>query len=295
MTEPPERRPAIEPSAAIVTDSVACLPGDLIERYGITIVPVNFLAGGKLWRDWVDITPTEAYKLFLQDPESFKTSAASPEEFLEAYRAAARRSRNVLCITISARLSMMHEAALLARSLAAAALPGVRIEVMDSRQATSSEGMIALAAARAAAEGKPFEEVTAAAEAMRERVKVIMFLDTLRHVYRTGRIPRVASQVGAALNIRPLLTIRQGIRVVGLARSRQRGIERILRQLRADAGEGPVHVAVTHAYAPEDAEKLRDRIAAEFNAPELWVAEFSPVMGYATGTGTLGISYYTGD
>jgi len=243
----------------------------------------------------VDITPTEAYKLFLQDPDAFKTSAASPEEFLEAYRSAARRAPNVLCITLSTKLSMMHEAALLAREMAITKLAGVRVEVMDSWQATSSEGMIALGAARAAAAGKPFEEVMATARDLRERVKLIMFLDTLKHVYRTGRIPKVASQIGAALNIKPLLTARQTVKFLGIVRSKQKGIERILRQLRADAGDGPVHVAVTHAYAPDDAEALRKRITAEFNAPDLWMAEFSPVLGYATGTGTLGISYYTGD
>lgn len=278
-----------------MTDSVGCLPRDLVEQHGITIIPVNFLVGGRLRRDWVDITPTEAYELFLQDPDSFKTSAASPEEFLEAYRSAAERTPNVLCITLSTKLSMMYEAALLARDLGATELPDVRIEVMDSWQATSSEGMIALGAARAANAGKPFEEVMATARDLRERVKVIMFLNTLKHVYRTGRIPRVASQIGAALNIKPLLTVRQSVKFLGVARSKQKGIERILLQLRQDAGDGPVHVAVTHAYAPDDAEALRERIAADFNVPDLWVSEFSPVMGYATGTGTLGISYYTGD
>ena len=265
-----------------------------MERHGITIVPINFLAGGKLWRDWVDITPTEAYKLFLKEPDSFKTSAASPEEFIEAFRAASRVSPNVLYVALSSKLSTMHESALIAQKMAAAELPGVRIEVMDSWQATSSEGMIALGAARAAEAGKPFKDVVAAAEDLRERVKVIMFLNTLKHVYRTGRIPKVASQIGAALNIKPLLTVRQSVKFFGVARSKKSGIERILRHLREDAGDGPVHVAVTHAYAPDDAEALRARIAAEFDAPDLWVAEFSPVMGYATGTGTLGISYHTG-
>jgi DegV family protein with EDD domain len=274
---------------------VACLPRNLVERYGIGIVPVNFYAGGRLWRDLVDITPTEAYKLFLKDPDSFKTSAASPEDFLDAYRAAARRSPNVLCITLSICLSTMYESARLAAEMAKAELPGVKVTVMDSWQATSSEGMIALAAARAAEAGKPFHEVIAVAADIRERVRVVMFLDTLRHVYRTGRIPKIASQLGAALNIKPMLTIRKSVHFMGMARSRPRGIERILRQLRSDAGDRPVHVAVSHAYAPKDAEALCERIRAEFDAPDLWLTEFSPVMGYATGTGTLGISYHTDD
>ncbi len=63
---------------AIVTDSVACLPKELVEQYGIKIVPVNFYFGDRVYRDWVDITPSEAYELFLKDPESFKTSRSLP-------------------------------------------------------------------------------------------------------------------------------------------------------------------------------------------------------------------------
>lgn len=272
---------------------MACLPRDLIAQYGIRIVPVIFYAGGRVWRDWTDLTPAEAYKLFLEDPDSFKTSAASPEDFLEAYREAARRAPNVLCLTLATQLSGMYESARIAGEMAKRELPGVNVHVMDSWQVTCSEGMVVLAAARAAAAGKPFEEVIAAAEDLRERVRVVMFLDTLKHVYRTGRIPKIASQIGAALTIKPLLTIRKGVHFMGVARSRRRGIERMLRQLRTDTGDGPVHVAVTHAYAPDDAAALYERIRTEFNAPDLWLAEFSPVMGYATGTGTLGISYHT--
>ena len=77
---------------AIVTDSIACLPRELVEQYGIGIIPINFYAGGKLYKDWENITPSEAYELFLQDPESFKTSAINPEDCFEAYRQANKLS-----------------------------------------------------------------------------------------------------------------------------------------------------------------------------------------------------------
>ena len=241
----------------------------------------------------MDITPTEAYKLFLEEPDSFKTSAASPEECLDALRTASRKAESILCVTISNKLSMQHDSVQHARRMAENALSGVRVEVLDSLQATSSEGMVALAAARAAAEGKDMEEVIRAAEYVRDNVRVVMFLDTLRHVYRSGRIPKIASKIGAALNIKPMLTVNGTVRFLGIARTRKQGIERIMRMLRNEAGTKPVHVAVTHAYALEEAEKLKDRIASEFNCTELWLSEFSPVMGYACGTGTIGISFYT--
>jgi DegV family protein with EDD domain len=187
---------------------------------------------------------------------------------------------------------MMYSAAGDARELARTEIPGTTIEVMDSYTATPSEGMVALAAARAAAEGKDLTEVIRTAEEVRDKVSAIVFLDTIRHVYRSGRIPKIASQIGSVLNIKPLLTVSQVVHFTGMARNRKQGIERLLRMMRDKVGDSPVHVAVTHAYAPDEAEKLKERVAAEFNCIELWLAEFSPVMGYACGTGTVGVAFY---
>jgi len=272
---------------------VACLNRELAEKYEIGIIPINFYAGGKIYRDWVDITPTEAYKLFLEDPDSFNSSAASPAECLEAFKKAGLTAPKVLCITLSVKLSTLYNAALDAVELARQELPGITIEVMDSLQATPSEGMIALAAARAVAEGKDLPDVIRAAEKVRDSVKSIILLDTIRHVYRSGRIPKLASMVGSALNIRPILTVSGAVHFIGMVHSRKQGIERILMMMKDRVGDRPVRVAVTHAYALEEAEKLKARIAAEFNCVEIWLSEFSPVMGYACGTGTVGIAFYT--
>ena len=280
---------------AIVTDSIACLTREQIARYGIEIIPVNFYACGKLYRDLVDITPSEAYELFLKEPESFKSSAASPEDCLQAYRSASQRAKNILCITVSSELSMMCNAAQDAKELAKAELPEISIEVMDSQTATPSEGFIVLAAARAAAVGKDMAEVLGAAEDVKNRVNTIVFLDTIRHVYRSGRIPKIASQIGSMLNIKPILTISGKVHFTAAVRNRKHGIERILQMMREKVGQSPVHVSVLHAYALDEAEKLKERVASEFDCTEMWIAEFSPVMGYACGTGTVGVAFYTED
>lgn len=164
---------------------------------------------------------------------------------------------------------------------------------MDSQLATASEGFVALAAARAAAEGKDLAEVSAAANEIKNKVSSIILLDTIRHVYRSGRIPKIASQVGSMFNIRPILTISGVVHFKGAVRNRKHGIERILQMMRDKVGQKPIHVAVMHAYALEEAKKLKERVASEFNCAELWLSEFSPVMGYACGTGTLGLAFYT--
>jgi DegV family protein with EDD domain len=281
---------------AIVADSIACLTREQVEQYGITIAPIPVSFQGKIYRDWVDITPSEAYELFLKDPESFKTAGASPGIFIEAYREASKRAKNILCVTLSARLSGACEAAKQAIDEIKKELPQLSVAVVDSKTVTAAEGFIALAAARAAEVGQDLAEVVKAAEEMRERVTFLIILDTIRHVYRTGRIPKIAAMAGSMINIKPILTSSGGIiRFVTAARSRERGIDKMLKIMRNRVGQKPVHVAVMHAYAPDEAEKLKERVAAEFNCAELWVTELSPVMGYATGTGTLGLAFYFED
>ena len=186
----------------------------------------------------------------------------------------------------------MYGAASEAKELARTELPETTIEVIDSHTATPSEGMVALAAARATVEGKDLTEVMRTAEEIRDKVSAIVFLDTIRHVYRSGRIPKIASQIGSVLNIKPLLSVSKVVHFTGMARNRKQGIERLLQMMRDKVGDSPVHAAVTHAYALDEAEKLKERVASEFNCIELWLSEFSPVMGYACGTGTVGVAFY---
>jgi DegV family protein with EDD domain len=284
---------------AIVADSICCIPRELVEQYGITIAPIPISFQGKIYRDWVDITPSQAYELFLKDPESFKTAGASPGIFLEAYREASKQAKNILCVTLSAKLSGAYDAAKQAIGEVKKELPQISVEVVDSKTVTASEGFVALAGARAAEAGKSLTEVVTAAEEMRDRVLFLALVDTIRHVYRTGRIPKIAAVAGSMLNIKPILAISPKtsgvVHFIGAVRSRERGIEKMLKIMRDRVGQSPAHVAVMHAYAPEDAEKLKERVAAEFNCAELWVTEFSPVMGYATGTGTLGLAFYKED
>jgi DegV family protein with EDD domain len=278
---------------AIVTDSIANIPKEMAEQYKITIIPIVLFVQGHLYRDGEDITPSEAYKLFLHDPEDFKTSPASPGQYLEAFRKASNQANNILCVTLSSKLSTEYQMASLAKEQAKTEIPQASIEVLDSETATVAEGLIALAAAQTAEEGKEFAEVVKEAREVKDRVNFLILLDTIKHVYRTGRIPKVASQMGSLFKIKPILTSSSGlIKFKGMVRNREKGIDHILKILRDRVGESPVHIAVTHAYAQDEAQKMKERIASEFNCAELFITEFSPVMGYATGPGTLGFAYY---
>lgn len=89
----------------VITDSTSSLNKDLADKYNIGIVPIGIYSGGKVYRDWVDINPNEAYELFLKDPDDFTTSPSSPGQFLEAYRQVSNYASGILCITLSSKLS----------------------------------------------------------------------------------------------------------------------------------------------------------------------------------------------
>jgi len=279
---------------AIVADSIACLTREMVEQYEIRIVPSNIHFEDKVYRDWVDISPSEAYRLLEKNPDHFSTSAPSPADYLDIYRELSKRAESILCITLSAELSVLHDAARVAKEQAKEELPQTTIELLDSQTAAAAEGFVVLAAARAVAEGKSLAEAIKAAEEVRGKVCIPMVLEPIRHVYRSGRVPKVAAQIGSALSVKPIVTISDGaVRFVTIARTKERGVNRLLQMMREKVGENPVHVAVVHADALEEAQRLKQRVASEFNCIELWLSEFSPLMGYATGPGLVGLAFYT--
>jgi len=282
---------------AIIADSIACIPKGQADDYSIRIIPVNILFNGRVYRDFIDLSSTQAYEFLEKAPEFWKSSAASPEDYLEAYRELSQHAQGILVVTISSKLSMFYNSAQAAKEIFKEESSQTDIEVLDSETVAAAEGLIALAAARTAAEGKPFDEVVAIVKKVKDRVKLIGLLETIRYVYRTGRMPKVASEIGSMFSIKPILTGSNGrINFAAAARTKQSGVEKMLQIMKNHIGSSePVHVAVMHADALEEAQKLKERIAAEFNCVEIFITDFSPIMGYATGRGTLALAYYRDD
>jgi DegV family protein with EDD domain len=189
------------PKVVIVTDSVACLPYEQVKQYGIRVVPIKILFGAKTYRDGVDLTPSEAYQLLAKAPDSFSTSPSSPADYADIFGELVRNGNSVFCLAISSKLSTVFNVARLAAEQVKQQLPESSIEVMDSKNATASQGFIALAAAQAAAKGNKLDEVVDIADTVRGRVQFLLALKTIRHAYRTGRIPKIATQMGSLLGL----------------------------------------------------------------------------------------------
>ncbi len=244
---------------AIVTDSVACLTREQVEQYGIRIVPVNVMFGDEIYRNGVDLTMSEAYRLLERAPEHFSTSPASPTCYANVFRELGAQAQDILCVTISSKLSTLFNVATLAKEQVRDEIPQTTIEIMDSKTAAAGEALIVLDAARVAVQSNELTEVTQAAQIVRDRVHVACFLDTIRYVYRTGRIPKIAAQVGAMLSVKPIVTISDGlVQFAGVTRTTQHGVEKLIETMRQKVGAEPVHVAVVHADALEEGEKLKE-------------------------------------
>ena len=282
---------------AIVTDTTACVPRDQVGKYGIELVPIDLIFGDKVYRDGIDISPSEFYALQRQAKKPPTTSGSLPGPFLEAYHRASQRASSILCISISSKFSGMFNSARVAMKMAKEALPNVDIEVLECATAAAGQGLVVLAAAKAAASGKSLAEVVDVATSVMQRVNLFATLDNLHYLVKGGRVPKVAALASSLLRIKPIFTVNNGeAHPVTNVRTNPGAMKHIVKLMGQRVVEGqPLHAAVMHADALDRAEELRDEISSRFDCTELFITEFTPVMGVHTGPGVIGVAFYSGD
>jgi DegV family protein with EDD domain len=279
---------------AIVTDTTACVPPEQVARYNIEVVPIQLIVEDKTYRDGIDINPTEFYALLRQAKRMPTTSSSSPDHYLEAYRRASLRAPSILCLTEPSKFSVMLNSARIAADIARNTLRSTAIEVLECTTAAAGQGLVALAAARAAALDKPLETVKEIAGNIMSRVNLLATLDTLQYLAKSGRVPQAAAMVNSILNIKPIFTLNHSdAHTVALPRTMKSAINRMLKLMEPMMAKGrPLHVAVMHADALEQAMSFKNRIVSQFECREIFITEFTPVMGVHTGPGLIGVAFY---
>jgi DegV family protein with EDD domain len=281
---------------ATITDSTCCIPQELIERYHIHLVPALIIHEGRSYRDRIDISPTEIYKVMRQRKNLPTTSVPSPEDFLRTYRELSQKAESILCITVTSLQSGVFNMASSAKEMAKDVIPNTVINVIDSRAVAGSLGFIVLEAARIASQGAELAKVTEVAQSMMSKVSSYFVLDTLYYLARTGRVARAAAWAGSILNVKPIVAHFPSVgetTPVARPRSRTKAIEHMLEIMTERIGNSRAHVMVEHADELEEAEKFKAAINSRFNCVELYVTEFTPSMGVHAGPGVLGASFYT--
>ena len=276
-------------AVAVVTDSAACVPPDLVCRYDIHIVPFRLVLDGRVMQDGVEVRPPEFHRWLRSSSQPPSTSQPPVGQFVDVYRQLARQGKDIISIHIPREISGTVDAARLAASM----VPEASIAVIDSRTATIAEGFVALAAARAAHAGASLGEVVAAAE--RAIANVDLFacvpLATVASLQRTGRSGQAEALLEAPLNITPVLRLQNGrVAIAGVARNRQRGIAKMLTLVRRKAGNNLVRLATFHASDQEEANKVAERLLPSLRATEFYITELTPVMAVHTGPGVIGVA-----
>ena len=273
---------------AVVTDSTAYLPPDMVEGYGIHVVPLYVVLAGRSGREGIDIGPGDVARALATRGQTVSTSRPTTGDFVAAYRQALDEgAEKIVSIHLSAELSSTSDAA----RLAAAQVGEHIVTVVDSRSAAMGSGFAVLAAARSAAMGADAAQVASTARDMAATTRTFFVVDTLEHLRRGGRIGSAAAVLGSALAVKPVLHVQEG-RVVPLekVRTSARALNRLVQRAVETAGDEPTSLAVHHLAAAEKAQRLaaelRERVP---QLRELHVSELGAAIGAHVGPGAVGI------
>jgi len=277
---------------AIVTDSSAYIPNDLIKEYSITVVPQVLIWGNESYDDGVDIQPTEFYTRLKNAKVMPSSSQVTPASFHKIYKRLLDEKYDILAILIADKLSGTIASAKQAKEF----FPDAVIQIFDSNSTAMALGFQVLAVARALAKGASLEECLALAEKARDHTGVVFTVDTLEFLRRGGRIGGAAAFLGTALNIKPILELKDGrIEPIEKVRTRKKALDRLIELVEdRSGGRRPIRLATLHANAQSDAESVLETARVKFGAIESILSEVSPVIGTHAGPGTVGLAFMAG-
>ena len=271
----------------IVTDSTADLSPELIKELGITVVPLYVRFGKDVYRDREEITEDDFYQRLLQDPTHPTTTQPTPQDFAEVYRQLSSKADGIISIHISEKLSGTCSSALQGKKLVEKGCP---IEVIDSKTTSMALGLLVMAAATIAKTGKSLPQVAEDVKQIVSSVKLLVIFDTLKYLAKGGRIGKAKSLLGSVLNVKPILTIKDGEFVpVGQVRSRSKGIERLFDFAKDTADIEDL--AVIYSTTPDEAKSLAERISSTLSLKQARIARLGPVLGVHGGPGVLAVAF----
>ena len=276
---------------AIVTDSTAYIPPELVRKYGLHVAPQILIWGEETLRDGIDIQPDEFYARLKTAKTMPTTSQVTIAYFKELFEKVAGEGRQILAVLISSKLSGTISSAVQAKEL----VPQAKIEIVDSMSTAMALGFQVLAAARAAEAGRSFAEVTDVARGAAAHTGIVFAVDTLEFLHRGGRIGGASRLLGTALNLKPVLELNDGrIEPIEKIRTKAKARARLLDIVEERVkGKGNLRLATVHAGVKAEATELLEQAVARLKPIETIVAEASPVVGNHAGPGTVGLAYST--
>lgn len=280
----------------IVTDSTASIPEIILHKLNINTVAYYIHRGNEVLRDLVTIKRDSFYDWMKIAQSVPKTASPGPGDYFRMYKKVIEEynTNEIISIHMTSKGSGAYQAALVAKRMIQEKFSGLNIEVIDTLNVSLCQGWIAIEAARAALENRSIEDILSRIRELIPKVKMLQTADTLKYLYLGGRIGRAKHLVGSMLNIKPLISMENGIIVsVGQTRSMHQAYKKMVELVVDRIGaDGRVKVAFVHAAAYAEVVKLKKLFQSQVAVDESFIAELSPALGVHSGPGTVGFCYF---
>jgi len=270
-------------SIKIITDSTSDISSELAESLGITVVPVYVRFGDKVYRDGVDLTNEQFYRMLKSSPVHPATSQPAPEDFAKIFGECANKTDGIISIHISSKISGTYNSALLASNTVNS---DCRIEVIDSKFNSGGLALVVMEAARMAKAGLGMNEITEKIKETIENVKMFGMFDTVKYLKFSGRVKKIFLSTASILNIRLLLTFHNGdIVPAGMARTFDKGMEKIVHLVKKNSGIK--ELLIVHSEVPDKANQLKEQISEFIDSGKVMILQLGAGLGVHGGPGVL--------
>jgi DegV family protein with EDD domain len=278
----------------VVTDSTADLSPEMIEQYGIKVVPLDVLIAGTVYKDKIDITNDEFYKILRSTKELPTTSQPSPAVFAETYRELADEgAEHIISIHLSSDLSGTYQSSVLAAEIVK---DTVTVHHFDSRTATMGLGLLVLSVARMVESGKKLDEILTTTKRIIQEMDLYFLLDSLDNLHKGGRIGKASHLFGSLLNIKPVLNLSNGV-ISAYEKVRgnkdNKALERLIEILAEKIDPSKkLYCAVAYCDNREVAEYIVERLKDHVDCDEFIYLQIGSVVGTHIGMGATGMAFY---
>jgi DegV family protein with EDD domain len=281
-------------NVAVLTDSCASIPEELLERLHIRTVAYYIHRGSEVLRDLVTIQRDEFLRWLPTARVVPTTACPGPGDYFDAYKQLAEEGTDeIISIHMTSNASGAYQAATIAQAKIKEEYPNLQIEVVDTQNASLCQGWMVIEAARAALAGLSLDRITALVKKMIPLTRMIQTADTLKYLYLGGRIGKAQHLMGSMLNIKPLIGMVEGVIVpLGKTHSRGQAYQKMAEMVAETVGRGKVKIAYVHAGALKEVEKIKELVESKVEVVESFFAELSPALAVHTGPGTAGVCYF---
>ena len=270
----------------IVTDSTADLSPEVVKELGITVVPEYVLFGEKTYRDGIDISYDELYEKLVNDPKLPSTSQPTPSDFTKVYQELSKETDEIISIHLSGKLSGTYSSALQGKKILA---NKCNISVIDSDLVSMGLGMLVMSAAKSALNNEnPAKLIDEIKEDMKN-IRLFATFDTLKYLALGGRIGKARALFGSILNVKPVITLRDGeFSPVSNVRTRAKALDKLVDL--AKSSLNVQEIAVVYSTTPDEANSLKDRLVSLVSSNRFYMARLGPALGVHGGPGTLALA-----